>query len=230
MWKLLKAEISYNRIYILIAYGIAIPTLIFSFIWKGGIYRMSHANPPAVVLFHHMLLMTVIFPLVIGIAFDRRNTKRVRLNAQLITPIRILGLIYMSIPILFWLSIVVLYWIFLLAGSSSAFNSQFIWQTVALSGFMFFAAAVTLYPDLKYCFRKKAEAHLANILGPVIGTVLALLYYVSILPQVKDIKHFKAMIPNLGSSPVGAIVALTFGILMAILGNKIVGYRKSYAE
>jgi hypothetical protein len=230
MWNLLKAEISYNRIYLLIAYCIAIPTLILFLILEGGIYRMSHSDPPVVVLFHQILLMTVVFPLVIGIAIDRKNTKRARLNAQLISPIRGLGLIYMSIPILFWLSIVFLYWLFLVVGSSSVIKSQFIWQTVALTGFMFFAAGIALYPDLKYCLKRKSEIHVANILGPVIGTVLALLYYASIMPQVKNIKHLNAVIPDLGSSPVGAIVALAFGILMAVLGIVIVGYRKSYTE
>jgi hypothetical protein len=191
---------------------------------------MNHADPPVVVLFHQILLMTVVFPLVVGISIDRRNTKRARLNAQLISPIWRLGLIYMSIPILFWGSIVFLYGIFFLVGSSSAINSQLIWQTVALTGFMFFAAGISLYPDLKYCLKKKSEIHLANILGPVIGSILALLYYASIMPRVDTIKHLNAVIPNLGSSPAGAIAALAFGILMAVLGIVIVGYRKSYTE
>jgi len=106
VWRLLKAEMAYNKIFLIVAYIIAVPTLIFSFIWEGGLYQKGTFNSPIVVIFHQMIFMTVLFPIILGVSLDRRSTKRTMFHAQLIHPVRWLGIVYLSLPLLFWFSLV----------------------------------------------------------------------------------------------------------------------------
>ena len=115
MWSLLKAEISYNKIFLIIAYSIAVPTLIFSFIWGGGLYQKGNFPSPIIVLFHQMMFITVLFPIILGVTIDRRNSRRTRFHVLLIHP----GSIESS---LIWQTLSITGWMFVLASGPLFYN------------------------------------------------------------------------------------------------------------
>jgi hypothetical protein len=230
VWRLLKAEIAYNKIFLIVAYSISIPTLLFSFIWEGGIYQKGNFNSPIIVIFHQMIFMTVLFPIILGVTLDRRSSKRTRYHAQLIHPVRYLGIIYLSLPLLFWFSIVFLFWIVYPIVYSGNVESPFIWQTLSITGLMFVLASGPLYYDLNHCLKGRAVKSILNFLGPMLFVALILLYYAAIIPLVRNFSPINTMMLEFSSSPLGSILFFCTGIIMAVLGVVIVGRRKTYVE
>jgi hypothetical protein len=230
MWRLLKAEIAYNKIFLVIAYSIAVPTLVFSFIWEGGIYQKGNFNSPIIVIFHQMIFMTVLFPIILGVTIDRRGSKRARFHAQLIHPVRYLGIIYLSLTLIFWLSIVFLFWMVYPIVHPGSIESPLIWQTLSITGLMFVLASGPLYYDLNHCLKGGAAKSILNFLGPILFVALVLLYYAAILPLVRNFSPINTMMSEFGSSPLGSILFLCMGSIMATLGIVIIGRRKTYVD
>jgi hypothetical protein len=230
VWPLLKAEIAYNKIFLIIAYSIAVPTLIFSFIWGGGIYQKGNFDSPIIVIFHQMIFMIVLFPIILGVTLDRRSSKRTRYHAQLIHPVRYLGIIYLSLPLLFWFSIVFLFWIVYLIVHPGSIEFPLIWQTLSITGLMFVLASGPLYYDLNHCLKGRAVKSILNLLGPILFVGLILLYYAAILPLVRNFSPLNTVMLEFGSSPLGSILFFCTGSIMAVLGIVIVGRRKTYVD
>ncbi|UCC38550.1 MAG: hypothetical protein JSV96_12025 [Candidatus Aminicenantes bacterium] len=230
MWKLLKAEIVYNKVLLSIAYFIAVPTLIGSFIWGGWIFNKSQITGPAIVLVHQVVFYAILFPLIFGTKADRRNSKRTRFHAQLIFPIRQLGMIYIALPVLFWFTIVFLFWMICILVFADRIELYFLWQTLALTGFILIAASSALYHDLNYWLKGKFQKLIINILGPVLFIALLFLYFAAILPPLKQLEPLNRSLYNFVFSPLGAIIFLVLGIIVAAFCVVIVAHRKSYSE
>jgi hypothetical protein len=230
MWRLLKAEIAYNKNFLIVAYCIAVPTLIFSFIWEGGIYQNGNFNSPIIVIFHQMIFMTVLFPIILGVTLDRRKSKRVVFHARLIHPVRYLGIIYLSLPLLFWFSIVFFFWMIYPIVHSGNIESPLIWQTLSITGLMFVLASGPLFYDLNHCLKRKAVKSILNFLGPFLYVVLILFYYAAIIPLVGNFSPINTLMLKFSSSPLGSILFFCTGSILAALGVVIVGRRKSYVE
>lgn len=229
MWRILKAEIIYNRILLIVSFMIAIPALFISFIWDDWAFSINQIKSPAVVLVHHVILWAVLF-LLIGAASDKRNSKRVRLHAQLMLPIRQLGMIYVALPILFWFSIVFLIWMIYLIGFPSRVDAFLIWQMVVMTGFIFIAASGPLFYDLNYLAKEKSQKLILNILGPVLFIALLILYFAAILPPVMRNISLSRSLYNFLFSPLGATILILLGIVLIAFGVIIVAHRKSYTE
>ncbi|UCE41213.1 MAG: hypothetical protein JSV17_17570 [Candidatus Aminicenantes bacterium] len=230
MWRLLKAEIAYNKNFLIIAYGIAVPTLIFSFIWEGGIYQKGNFNTPIIVIFHQMIFMTVLFPIILGVTIDRRSSKRAMFHALLIHPVRSLGIIYLSLPLFFWFSIVFLFWLIYPIVHEGNVEFPLIWQTLSITGLMFVLASGPLFYDLNHCLKGKAAKLILNFLGPFLYVVLVLFYYAAIIPLLGNFSPINTMMIEFSSSSLGSILFFCTGSILAALGIIIVGRRKSYVE
>ncbi len=230
MWQILKAEIIYNRIWLIVAYSIALPTLVASKLWGWNIYQINSVQPQAILLTHQMIFFAFLFPLIMGVTNDRRSSKRTRFFAQLVLPARKIGIIYLSIPLLFWVSLVFIYWMLYLIGRSERVDPRLIWFTMTLTGFYCIVTASVLFYDLNYYLRKKNQKLILNILGPVILGGILFFYVFSILPAVTNIKPLNIFMLNLSSSPLGSVILLFIGMLMAVFGLVIFYYRKSYTE
>jgi hypothetical protein len=230
MWQILKAEIIYNKIYLIIAYSIAIPTLIGSKLWGWNIYQINSAQPQAILLTHQMIFFSFIFPLIMGVTTDRRNSKRTRFFAQLVLPVRKSGIIYIATPLLFWISLVFIYWMLYLMANSECVNPHFIWFTMTLTGFYCIVAASVLFYDLNYCLKKKNQKLIVNILGPIVFGGILFFYVFSMLPAVTNLKPLNIFMHSLSYSPLGSVILLFIGILMVAFGLVIFYHRKSYTE
>jgi hypothetical protein len=230
MWRILKAEIIYNKIWLIVAYSIALPTLIISKLWGWNIYQINSAQPQAILLTHQMIFFAFVFPLIMGVTNDRRSSKRTRFFAQLVLPVRKFGLIQIAIPLLFWISLVFIYWMLYLIGHSERVDPHFIWFTMTLTGFYCIVTASVLFYDLNYCLKKKNHKLIMNILGPVIFGGILFFYVFSMLPAVTSIKPLNIFMLNLSSSPLGSVILLFIGMLMVAFGLLIFFNRKSYTE
>ncbi len=230
MWHLLNAEIAYNKIFFIVAYSIAIPTMIFSFIWEGGIYQKGSFNSPIIVIFHQMIFMSVLFPIILGVSLNRRSTKRIMFHAQLVHPVRSLGIVYLSLPLLFWFSLVFIFWIVYPIIHPGDIEAPLVWQTLSITGLMFILASGPLCYDLNHCLKDRAAKSILNILGPALFVGLVLFYYAAITPLVRNFSQVNTAMLEYSSSPLGSILLFCVGTVLAALGIIIVGRRKSYVE
>lgn len=232
MWELIKAEFSYYRYYVLIAYVMALPPMLGVIMAAGGINNLHLVRANTSVIIILIMLWALILPLIIGISGDRRTSKRTRLFVQLARPLNQLGLLYIVIPLFFWFSFLFLFWIIYLLHHPGGIQVIFVWRSIALTGFVILCVSVVLYPDLNFVVKTRRMRQVLTFLGPVCASAILLLFIFILLPPStpSGLKPLKAIMLDLGSSALGSIMLILIGALGLIMGLWIFRLRKSYTE
>jgi hypothetical protein len=231
IWRLLRAEAEYHKIYMAIAYSIALPAMAVAILVAGGV-ESALQTPNIFLIASQVLLLSLVFPVILGITADRRNSKRTRLWVQTAVPIRKMSFLILIFPLLFWFSLSALFWLIYLWETAGRIVIRYAWNTLSLTGFVFLAAASVLFYDLNYCLRSRASRRMFNILGPLGLSAALLLFFIVILPpdSPTSLPWMRRFMLDFGSTPVSSLFMFALGAAGLVVGAMIFSRRRSYTE
>ncbi len=229
--RLLWAEADYHKIYLAVAYFIALPAMAAAIVFAGGVERVLQ-TPNIFLIVSQILLLSLVFPVILGITTDRRGSKRTRLWAQTAVPIRQMAFLILIFPLVYWLSLAGLFWVIYLWETAGRIVIRYAWITLSLTGFVLLAAASVLFYDLNYCLRSRTSRRILNIMGPLGLSIGLILFFIAMLPpdSPTSLPWMRRFMLDFGSTPASALFMFASGAVGAAVGTIIYNRRRSYTE
>lgn len=228
MWKLLKTQIIYNKIVLIISYLIVISVFI-PFVVQGW-QEVDNSFPALRAVMLSAAAILFLFNIV-----RLHREKRDRFHHILSLNIWGLGISRILQIILFWFSILFLV-LFAFVLRPSIFELRILWDLMSLTGFVLVMnAAPFIYRDLSYCFHAKSKKVVLVIvyaLMIMVGYFLFILFIVSAgaVSMSESLLSLKNDFSNFITSFVGALFFNLFGIMMTILSVVVFDRRKTYTQ
>jgi len=149
MWKILKAQIQYNKIILIISYLIFLSVYV-SFVVQGW-QELDNSFPALRAVLMAMTAMLFLFSII-----KLHREKRDRFHHILTLNIWQLGISRVLQIMAFWFSLLILV-LFAFVLRPSIFDPKILWDLLSLTGFvMVLNAAPFIYRDLSYCFHAKS--------------------------------------------------------------------------
>jgi hypothetical protein len=223
MWKILKAEISYDKFKILFFYGFCIACLVT--IWFGVKWERNIA--PMTMLIMLISLLAIVY----SGEIKRIAQKRDCLHVALPIPLRQIGLAHLMFPFLIWISIVLMFFLsYLIVRPYDTVwpTNPNILQLLTLNGLVISVCAVALLSrDLRKVFIKK-PARLAILLFWILIYIAALLPFYIVTNSFGlfgENTPLQILLVNLSVSPVPFNIV---GIVLSFISLEIFMRRKSY--
>lgn len=227
MWRILRAEICYNKIIVGITCGIALFIIIVNSVrgWPN----------PTLNLRGTKAIMTVAVAVACFVSFLKFfKEKRERYLSILPLSIKEVGVSRLLFMGIVWLSLVLLF----LIGSSTAqpyWVDNIIWDTLSLTGFiMMINAYIFIHRDLTIRFQDRYQKLILMILYSILiimGYLVWYLLFTVAIPYFKflePLNQFKKDFPNVSSVAIGAIFFNLCGIGLTVLSIFIFKNRKTY--
>ena len=228
MWKLLKAQIQYNKIILIIVYLIFLPVFI-AFVVQGW-QEMDKSFPALRAVLMAATTMLFLFNIV---RFQREKRDRfhflVPLNIWKIAVSRLLQII------IFWLSVLSLV-LFAFVLRPAVFDLKILWDLLSMTGFVFVLnAAPFIYRDLSFCFHsksKKVVLVIAYALMILAGYLVFMLFVVSVgsISLSSDLVLVKKGFSSFINTFMGALFFILCGIISTGISLFIFSKRKTYTE
>ena len=228
MWKLLKAQIQYNKIILIIVYLIFLPICI-TFVVQGW-QEMDKSFPALRAVLMATTAMLFLFNIV---RLQREKRDRfhflVPLNIWKIAVSRVLQII------LFWLSVLSLV-LFAFVSRPSIFDLKILWDLLSLTGFVLVLnAAPFIYRDLSFCFQAKSKKVVLVIVYTLMimaGYLLFMLFVVSAesISLSSDLVLVKKGFSSFINTFMGALFFNLCGIILTGISLFVFSKRKTYTE
>jgi hypothetical protein len=228
MWKLLKAQIQYNKIILIIVYLIFLPVFIV-FVVQGW-QEMDKSFPALRAVLMAATTMLFLFNIV---RLQREKRDRfhflVPLNIWKIAVSRLLQII------IFWLSVLSLV-LFAFVLRPAVFDLKILWDLLSMTGFVFVLnAAPFIYRDLSFCFHsksKKVVLVIAYALMILAGYLLFMLFVVSVgsISLSNDLVLVKKGFSSFINTFRGALFFILFGIVSTVISLFVFSKRKTYTK
>ena len=229
MWRLLKAELQYYKIDLILGLSFGLIGMIANVItgWQN-----PEIDLPGV---RSLMAMGTVFACFLRL-FKYAQDKKDRQHATLPLPVRQVGVLRLLYIIIIWLGLVVLFWI-----CSSTIRpyrvDTIIWETLSLTGFIFMANAILfihrdLYLSLSRRYQK-AGLMAAYSFIIVLGYVLFYFIFAVSIPYFKFLRQldpFKDNFKTIASSPYAILLSNVLGIGFSIMSVVIYERRRSYIE
>jgi len=229
MWKIIKADFKYLKFVFIIPYTIVLAAIIANVSqgWRQHEHDMQGVRTVMAAMTGILFLFNF---------FKIIQEKRYRLIVLLPLNIRKIALPRILFTVLIWLSFLVMYWL----GSAMIRPYRadiLIWEMLSFTGFFLLAnSTVFIFHDLLYTLTNKNQKVILGLIFLIsifIGYVLFFLFSVDeqswnifknlLLPYKNDFSNFS-------SNYIGAIVSLSIGFIMTILGVVVFKQRKTYAQ
>ncbi|MBC8181994.1 hypothetical protein H8E88_12825 [candidate division KSB1 bacterium] len=228
MWKILKAQISYNRIILYPSFLLTLAVIV-PFIVQG--WEVPEKSYPA--------LRAVLFAMtaVIFLSSSVKNVKEKRDRFFHKLPLNLweLGAARLFFVLLFWFSLMVLVCITFVIRNS-IFNYTYFWDLLSQTGFIIFMiGAVFFVRDIAFVFNFKNKKIFPGILNFVVifgGYILFMFFVVSqnALDESSSLFFAKTKFGKFISSFPGAVLFLMIGSLTLFLSLFVFSRRKTFTE
>ena len=236
MWRILKAEFSYHRIFVIIAFSIHLLLLTFFSVTSFMKGSVEHdAIPGIIFLMGDITVVAAVFVIL-------SRVKAVgRFHVLLPVSVNTIGFSRILFVVIFWIALVTIMCFTLLTLKMKTLEIQhnnFVsilpYEILAYTGFILILNANYLISrDIGHCIRRKytiftiADNHIPGIL-------LSLVYAVITLTvaniRMNSIEPACTIILSAVLSPAGAVSLLTGGVLMSYLSVFVFVKRKSYLQ
>jgi len=229
MWHLLKTELSYHKVEIMVFTSLGLVGLIANIVtgWQN-----IDVDLPGVRSLMAVGIMVACFVRLISYTKEKKD----RYHTSLPLPVRRIGLSRLLYIISIWICFVILFWI-----SSSAIRpyplDKIILETLTMSGFILMAnATLFIYRDLfRFSFGsiRKSGFRIFNVVMILLGYILFYIIFAVGIPYfsfLRRINLFKENFHNVASSPYAVIVFNLLGIGLTIMSVILFARRKSYLE
>lgn len=166
MWKILKAQIDYNKIVLAVSYLVFLPIYI-SFIVQG--WQEIDSSFPAL----RAVLLAVTAILLLFNIIRLQREKRDRFHHILALSPWKLGISRELLIIIFWISVLFLV-SFAFVLRPAIFDLKKLWDLLSLTGFVLIMnAAPFLYLDLNFCFQARSK----KVALVIIATLMIIALY-----------------------------------------------------
>jgi len=218
MWKLIKADIEYNRSLFAFLYtGIILAAVINSFM--GG--REEYL---AVLMFFSVVIIGVTAGL------EEMNSKRIRLYTGLPVPIRRLGIFRYPVFTVYWISLMVLLWISTLIGQPTAPRPDlFLWLVTRTSTLLIWIACMNLAQDLPFCINSKSAGYFLKWICNLGGAFAGPLIFFLSNPRFQSDPFFASVAARYNTAP-WALGWLLLSLGLMVFSVFIYQQRRSYTE
>jgi hypothetical protein len=225
MWRLLKAEILYDRFRLFIIFIFCLTSLVT--IWFGVKWDRNVSPMTMLILFISALVA------VYAGEGSRIQNKRDRMHVVLPLSLRKTGFSHVIYPIIVWIAILILYIVsyFVLdfiSGATRTIPSPI--QILTLSGlFLIVNAAVLLSRDLSKIFTKRSQQILIYMTGYLlfIGALLPFYIITNFFGAFGENTRIQSFISALSESPSGFLL---LGVALSLTSVFAFIRRKSYVQ
>ena len=183
MWRLVKAEFSYNRINIVVAFlFISIFLYIMIYDWPGPLKSFTFS------MWFAYVGESVGIGIFIRSAKSRKHKeKRERMHVLLPLSTKQIALSRIVLPILFWMGFIFWFWLNILIFRGESIDMTIAWVIFAITGhYLCFNAAIYINYDLDYYLIEKRKAALQKIISIcwiVVLVSLLLLFFMGVLDR-----------------------------------------------
>lgn len=225
MWKLLKAEINYNKIYLLMGYFLYITLFIIIAIWGKIEHNLRDLS---IALWAATLLGRF------SGEIEKTKSKRVRYHAIMPLNIRHIAMAPLIFTIFYWISIIVLFLISLLIVKPYWLGNNTLWALLPINGLILIGyAGFSVYNDLNGSLTSNNERiilHLIRFLILIAGYFL-LLFYIDFMGLFTHSELLsREAFAQLYFSRSGVIVLNLVGFVLAFLSVEVFARRRAYVE
>ncbi len=218
MWRMIKADIAYNRTLFIILYGAA-----FVAIAANAVY--ADLEEPLSVL---MFFSVVVIGIVAGV--EEIKTKRTRFFSGLPLPARQLGILRFPVFAAYWLSLMVLLCLSSLVSQQGHLGLDYFWWILTRTGAMFIMVGfMDLSQDLPFCVKGKVPGYVFKGTALLLGTFGGPLVYFATNPRRQSDAIFKALSKFFMTST-GATGLFLISFCIMALSIWVYEKRKSYTE
>ena len=228
MLKILKAQIQYNKIILIISYLIFLSVYV-SFVVRGW-QELDNSFPALRAVLMATTGMLFLFSII-----KLHREKRDRFHHILTLNIWQLGISRVLQITTFWLSLLFLV-LFAFVLRPSIFDLQILWDLLSLTGFVLVLnAAPFIYRDLSYCFHAKSKKVVLVIVYALMilaGYLLFMLFVVSAesISLSSDLVLVKKKFSGFINTFRGALIFNLCGIIFTGISLYIFSKRKTYTE
>lgn len=218
MWRMIKADIAYNRTLFIFLYSALFVAVIINALRPGF----------AEILSSLMFFSVVMIGIMAGI--EEVKTKRVRFFSGLPIAIRQLGIMRYPVFVAYWSSLMALLYLSSFLSRQVHMGLDYLWWILTRTGSMFImVACMDLGQDLPFCVKDKALGLALKWIAILLGIFGGPFVYFATNPQRQSDQIFKALSECFGTSA-GAIGLILFSIGLMVLSIWIYEQRKSYTE
>lgn len=228
MWKILKAQIQYNKIVLIISYLIFLSVYV-SFVVQGW-QELDNSFPALRAVLMAMTAMLLLFSII-----KLYREKRDRFHHILMLSIWKLGISRVLPIIAFWFSLLSLV-LFAFVLRPSTFDLKILWDLLSLTGFVLVMnAAPYIYRDLSLCFHDKSKKNVLVILYVLMilaGYLMFMLFVISAesISLSSDLVLVKKNFSSFINTFIGALIFIFCGIIFTGMSLYIFSKRKTYTE
>jgi len=228
MWDIFKAELDYNKNFLIITFSIfIIPFVVFLVV--GLLYGVREESVRA--------LRAVMYA-AIGVIFLNKNVKhykekRDRFCILLPLSIKHIGIIRIVSFVMLWLSMMIIFWIFNFITGPVQPKHLLIWDMFSLTGIvLFYNAFAYLYRDLNNNFPGKSQKITIKLIYIVLVPLLYSLFIFQLeyLRDIGYLGHIRIYLSKIYFSISGSIIVLFLGLGLSFLDIFFFSRSKSYLE
>jgi hypothetical protein len=228
MWKILKADLIYNKLILIIPCVVVLFGMVINVLlgWQN-----VELDLPGV----RSLMTTAIILLLIFNFIKYIQEKRVRLISILPLSIKKVALSRLLYIIFIWTSFLVLYWISSSTAKPYRFNIIF-WDTLSVTGLVLFINAFPyFFPDFKFSFIEKYKTVVLKILLVLIFFIGYILIFSFGINEYswkifQPLLLLQNMLASISFTPIGTFIFLLIGLGFSALNIITFERRKSYLE
>jgi len=151
MWKMIKADIAYNRVLFIFLYSV-----IFIAVAANAIFG-NLEEALATLMFFSVV--------VIGITagLEELRTKQIRFFAGLPIPVRLLGINRYPVFVAYWLSLMAFLWLSSMISQKVPIGLDYLWWILTRTGAMFiWIACMNLSQDFTFVYQSKSLGYLGG--------------------------------------------------------------------
>ncbi|MFC2156431.1 hypothetical protein ACFLT9_01210 [Acidobacteriota bacterium] len=207
MWKLIKADISYNRSLFFTLYSIMVPLFILNSFVKGIESLVGQ------IMFFNIVLLGALA------GNDEVKHKYIRMLAVLPVSLRAFAISRFPVWMGYWISLMALLVLSTLIGRWGDVPAQFPWQMIAFTGLMFiWVTCMDFFINLKFVFKGRVLGYSLRSLVIILAVFFSVLTLVSIV-AIGDIEPVDEFYNTVIFTPLVslAILAVSLGwIALAI--------------
>jgi len=218
MWKLIKADIEYNRTLFIFLYSIIFVSVLANSI-RGDLEEFL-----TIVMFFSVILIGT----VAGI--EEVKTKRVRFFSGLPLQVRQLGILRYPIFLAYWFSLMILLWLSSLVSQQGHLGLDYLWWILTRTGSMFLMVAfMDLGQDLPFCVKNKGPGIALKSIAILFGILGGPFVYFATNAGRQSDPIFVSL-SEVFITASGAIGLFIFSLVLILVSIYVYEQRRSYTE
>jgi hypothetical protein len=218
MWKLIKADLEYNRTLFIFLYSIIFVSVLANSI-RGDLEEYL-----AILLFFSVVLIGIL------VGTEEVKTKRIRFLSELPLPVRQLGILRYPVFLTYWFSLMVLLWLSSLVSQQGDLGLDYLWWILTRTGSMFLMVAfMDLGQDLPFCVKDKGPGIALKSIAILFGIIGGpFIYFATNAGRQSD--PIFISLSEIFITASGAIGLFVFSLLLILVSIYVYEQRRSYTE